>query len=174
MEAIVWYKTKGQWETYEKGRGQELNIKKLLSKNNYLAECDGRQAPKAWCTHPYRPPSWSTTTEVQTSMLQVPWKSPVQPISTSPVRTILNMVPTCFPFWFHIFPPASFWNYIYSLRQQTAHCGRNLLFHTCTKAGKNICTVRCTATVMQLLEMTMFRTVTILSLKNLSWLTKNL
>lgn len=28
-------------------KGQELSIKKLLSKNNYLAECDVREAPKA-------------------------------------------------------------------------------------------------------------------------------
>lgn len=25
------------------------------------------------------------------------------------------------------------------------HIGRNLLFHPCTKAGKNMCTVKCTA-----------------------------
>lgn len=70
VEALVWYKTKGQWEIREKGNGQERSIKKLLSRNNYWTESDVKQAPKAWHAHLYRPSSCSITIEIKTPMLK--------------------------------------------------------------------------------------------------------
>lgn len=109
-EALVWYKTKGPWETHEEGKRQELSIKKLLSRNNYWTESDVRQAHEAWHAHLYRPSSWSTTTEIQISMLQVPGKPQLNKSQPHQHEQLQTGHPYAFLSGSTFSPPASFQN----------------------------------------------------------------